>query len=50
MAIASGEETTVSLEFTMHKGMEGLHEFRIHLRTNDAVEPEKLLAVRSDWK
>ncbi len=50
MAIASGEETTVSLESTMHQGMEGPHEFRIHLRTNDPVVPEKLLDVKSDWK
>jgi hypothetical protein len=30
--------------------MEGPHLFRIHLRTNDPVEPEKLLAVKSNWK
>jgi len=34
----------------MHAGMEGPHEFRVHLHTNDPVEPEKLLAVLSDWK
>jgi hypothetical protein len=34
----------------MHQGMEGRHEFRVHLRSNDPVEPEKLLVVKSDWR
>ena len=40
----------MSLTFMMHKGMDGPHEFRVHLRSNDPVQPEKLLAVKSDWK
>jgi hypothetical protein len=50
MAIAPGGETTVSLNFTMGQGMGGPHEFRVHLRNNDPVEPEKLLVVKSDWR
>jgi hypothetical protein len=50
MAIAPGEETTVSLEFTMHRGMGGPHEFRVHLRSDDPLEPEKVLVVKSDWR
>jgi len=34
----------------MHQGMEGRHEFRVHLRSDDPVEPEKLLVVKSDWR
>jgi len=26
-----------------------LNEFRVYLRTNDAVEPEKVLLAKSDW-
>jgi hypothetical protein len=37
------------LTFTMHEGMGGQHEFRVYLRTNDPVEPEKLLTVLSNW-
>jgi hypothetical protein len=37
------------MEYMMHEGMDGPHEFRVHVRTNDPVEPEKLLAVKSDW-
>jgi hypothetical protein len=50
MAIAPGKATTVSLRFTMPEGMGGPHQFDIHLRTNDPVEPEKLLVVKSDWR
>lgn len=33
----------------MHAGMGGPHEFRVVLRTNDPVEPEKALVAKSDW-
>jgi hypothetical protein len=44
-----GNEGTVTLRFTMHEGMGGPHEFRVHLRTNDPVEPEKQVVIRSNW-
>lgn len=37
------------LDYMMHQGMEGQHQFRVHLRTNDPLEPEKLLVVKSNW-
>jgi hypothetical protein len=37
------------MEYTMHPGMGGPHEFRVHVRTNDPVEPEKLLVAKSNW-
>lgn len=33
----------------MHPGMEGQHDFRVQVRTNDPVEPEKELIVLSNW-
>jgi len=33
----------------MHAGMDGPHDFRVHLRTNDPQEPEKELKVLSYW-
>lgn len=44
-----GQQTNLWLEFTMHAGMEGPHDFRVHVRTNDRVEPDKVLAVKSNW-
>lgn len=35
--------------FTMHKGMEGPHDFRVRVKTNDPVKPEMELVVLSDW-
>jgi len=37
------------MEYMMHAGMDGPHRFDVHLRTNDPVEPQKLLVVKSDW-
>ncbi len=34
----------------MHPGMEGPHDFRVHLRTTDPLVPEKVLTVLSDWQ
>jgi hypothetical protein len=39
----------VSLSFMMHTGMDGQHEFRVHLRTNDPTEPDKQLTILSNW-
>ena len=33
----------------MHAGMEGPHDFRVKVRTNDPGEPVKELIVLSDW-
>jgi hypothetical protein len=38
------------MDFMMHAGMDGAHEFRVHVLTNDPKEPEKLLTVLSDWE
>lgn len=44
-----GQETTLSMQFTMHLGMEGPHEFLVRLKTNDPLVWEKVLVVKSDW-
>jgi hypothetical protein len=44
-----GEEAIVTVRFTMHPGMEGQHEFRVHLRTNDPAQPDKQLTILSNW-
>lgn len=33
----------------MPEGMGGPHQFNVHIRTNDPVEPERTLIVKSDW-
>lgn len=37
------------MEFTMPEGMGGPHLFVIRVHTNDSVEPERLLRIRSNW-
>lgn len=44
-----GEETTVSTTFTMHEGMGGAHDFRVHLTTDAAVDPHHELTILSNW-
>jgi hypothetical protein len=48
-ALRPGEEATVSLRFSMHEGMDGPHDFRLHLYTNDPEEPEKTITILSNW-
>ncbi len=33
----------------MHGDMGGLHNFRIHLPTNDPAQPDRTLTVLSNW-
>lgn len=47
--IQPGDEAVLSVQFTMNPGMDGPHDFRIHLRTNDPLEPEKELQILSNW-
>ena len=44
-----GQETTLTMDYMMHAGMDGPHRFDVHVRTNDPLEPEKLLVAKSDW-
>jgi hypothetical protein len=49
MALQPGESTTLSMAFSMHAGMDGPHDFRVHLVTNDPLQPDKELVVLSNW-
>ena len=44
-----GEEATVSFSFMMHEGMDGPHDFRVHVRSNDPEAPDKTVEVLSNW-
>lgn len=49
MTIPPGGTATITCQFTMHEGMEGPHDFRIRLITNDPAQPERELAILSNW-
>ncbi|HKZ86276.1 MAG TPA: hypothetical protein VJ793_21810 [Anaerolineae bacterium] len=49
MVLNPGERTLVSMQFMMHGDMGGLHDFRLHLPTNDPTNPEKEVVVLSNW-
>ncbi len=44
-----GDVAIVSMNFSMHKGMDGEHEFRVHVRTTDPDNPEQEVVVLSNW-
>ena len=49
MALKPGESTTISMEFVMHDQMGGMHNFSLHLVTNDPTEPDKIVSILSNW-
>lgn len=49
MVLKPGESTMVIAEFFMHGQMGGRHDFRLHLTTNDSVEPDKTIPIISNW-
>lgn len=49
MVIQPGQSTTLSMQFVMHQGMDGKHNFRVHLPTNDPEQPDRTLTVLSNW-
>jgi hypothetical protein len=50
MVINPGQKTTVAMSFMMHGNMGGLHDFRLHLPTNDPKQADKTVQVLSNWK
>lgn len=48
-SLKPGETGVVQMTYTMHEGMDGPHEFRVHVSTNDPAQPETLLTVYSNW-
>jgi hypothetical protein len=50
MALKPGGSTIVqSSIFTMHPGMDGPHDFAVHLKTNDPKNPDLVVHVLSNW-
>ena len=49
MTLKPGQQTDLSMEFTMHAGMEGPHDFRVVVKTSNPADPQKELTVLSDW-
>ena len=49
MTLAPGQRGTITLEFMMHAGMDGQHDFRMQIETNDPAHPLTELGVRSNW-
>jgi hypothetical protein len=49
MALKPGQSETLSVEFLMHGDMGGLHDFRVHLPSNDPQQPDQILTVLSNW-
>ena len=50
MVLKPGESTTIrSNVFTMTPGMDGPHDFAVHLVTNDPAQPDAVVTVLSDW-
>jgi len=44
-----GDEALVRLSFSMHEGMDGPHDFRLHIRSTDPAQPESEITILSDW-
>lgn len=49
MTIAPGTSALMRLQFMMHAGMEGPHDFRIRIESNDPIEQSKEIIILSDW-
>jgi hypothetical protein len=50
MVLKPGESTTIaSTTFMMHAGMDGPHNFAVHLQTNDPARPDMVVNVLSNW-
>jgi hypothetical protein len=50
MVIKPGESAYVqSPDFMMHQGMDGPHDFAVHLKTDDPINPDMVVHVLSDW-
>jgi hypothetical protein len=49
MVIQPGESTQISMVFKMHGDMGGMHDFRLHIPTNDPDQSDRELTVLSNW-
>ncbi|HEY6072848.1 MAG TPA: hypothetical protein VIV15_05490 [Anaerolineales bacterium] len=50
MVLQPGQSAYVeSTVFMMHPGMDGKHDYAVHLQTNDPDNPDLIVHVLSDW-
>jgi hypothetical protein len=49
MVLKPGESTVITMEYLMHGDMGGQHDFRLHLKTNDKTQSDKVVQVLSNW-
>ena len=50
MVLKPGQSTEIqSSVFMMHPGMDGKHDYAVHLKTKDAENPDLVVHVLSDW-
>jgi hypothetical protein len=49
MVLQPGESTSLAMQFNMHGDMGGMHDFRVHLLTNDPEKSDHSLTVLSNW-
>lgn len=50
MVLKPGESTVIRSDiFMMHAGMGGMHNFAVHLKTNDPQNPDLVVNVLSNW-
>jgi hypothetical protein len=49
MVLQPGQSTNLSMQFMMHEGMDGKHNFKVHLPSNDPQQPDHTMTVLSNW-
>lgn len=50
MVLKPGQSTTIeSSVFMMHPGMDGPHDYGVHLKTNDPSQADVVVHILSDW-
>ena len=50
MALKPGESTYLeSTVFMMHPGMDGKHDYALHIETNDPDTPDMIVHILSNW-
>lgn len=49
MTLQPGQKTTLSFKLMMHEGMDGFHDFKVHIPNNDPAKKDQTLEVLSNW-
>lgn len=49
MTLQPGQKTTLSFQLMMHEGMDGVHDFKVHIPNNDSAKKDQTLEVLSNW-